>query len=284
VGTIAAALLVGLGSLAIGVVAPSSAVADGCVEGDGGYRLIAKLEVDGMSRSANCGYDIDCIIPCGTRAPITGVARDPRGIGEWTLHTPSAVTDLMQEDFDHVLPLPTGRPSGIAATRSGEGVWIVGGDGAVFAYGDARYLGGANTIGPVAEIVDLASTPRGRAGYWLVGADGGVFTYGGARFFGSLGAVDLAAPIVDLVPTPTDRGYWLVAADGGVFAFGDAHFAGSAASLPLVAPVVGLAATDSGRGYWMLAADGGVFAFGDAPYLGRGNHRDASEPWAGIVS
>jgi hypothetical protein len=79
---------------------------------------------------------------------------------------------------------------GITSHPSGRGYWIVDSRGAVFAYGDARYYGGANTIPElVGPIVDLVATPSG-AGYWLLGEDGGVFAYGDANYYGApVGAV-----------------------------------------------------------------------------------------------
>lgn len=72
----------------------------------------------------------------------------------------------------------------IARTSTGKGYWIVDSTGAVFAYGDAQYHGGANTTHLNAAIVGIASTPDD-GGYWLLGADGGVFAYGNAAFYGA---------------------------------------------------------------------------------------------------
>jgi hypothetical protein len=108
----------------------------------------------------------------------------------------------------------------------GQGYWLVGRDGAVFAFGDARSFGsmaGAPLNQPVACLASSASGD----GYWLVAADGGVFAFGDARFLGSAGAMRLNQPIVGMASSPSGGGYWLVAADGGVFAFGDARFLGS---------------------------------------------------------
>jgi hypothetical protein len=157
---------------------------------------------------------------------------------------------------------------GIQTTPSGQGYWLVGSDGGVFAFGDATFQGSTGAMRLNQPIVGMASTPSGR-GYWLVASDGGVFAFGDATFQGSTGAMRLNQPIVGMASTPSGRGYWLVASDGGVFAFGDAPFLGSAGSLPLVRPVAGMAATPAGTGYWLVGADGGVFAYGDARFLGR---------------
>jgi hypothetical protein len=85
----------------------------------------------------------------------------------------------------------------MASTPDGNGYWLVGSDGGIFAYGDAGFYGshgGSPLNGP---IVGMASTPDGN-GYWLVGSDGGIFAYGDAMFFGSMGGSKLAKPVVDL--------------------------------------------------------------------------------------
>ena len=158
---------------------------------------------------------------------------------------------------------------GMSATPSGRGYWLVGADGGVFSFGDARFSGSTGGMRLNQPIVAMSATPSGH-GYWLVGADGGVLSFGDARFFGSTGARRLNRPIVAMHPTPTGRGYWLVATDGGVFSFGDARFFGSTGAQHLNQPVVAVGGTRSGRGYWLLAADGGVFSFGDARYFGSG--------------
>ena len=84
--------------------------------------------------------------------------------------------------------------SGAASTGTG-GYWMVGQDGGVYAFGDARYDGslpGLN-VTPAKPIVAIISPDTG--GYQLVGADGGVFAFGDAKFFGSMGGRVLAAPV-----------------------------------------------------------------------------------------
>jgi hypothetical protein len=178
-------------------------------------------------------------------------------------------------DAGRVLGFGAATPAGEAAstgdvvagsvTASGQGYWLVHGNGVVEAFGDALWHGDARELPLVAPIVAMATTPDG-GGYWLLAADGGVFTYGTAEFFGSTGGMPLVAPVLDLAVTPTGAGYWLVAGDGGVFTFGDATFLGSMGGQPLDAPVVSMATGPHG-GYWLIAADGGVFSFGE-PFYG----------------
>lgn len=71
----------------------------------------------------------------------------------------------------------------ICETASGGGYWTTTGDGAVYAFGDAKYCGGANDPPKVTgEIVGIAG--RGNDGYWLLASDGGVFAFGSAHYFG----------------------------------------------------------------------------------------------------
>jgi hypothetical protein len=76
---------------------------------------------------------------------------------------------------------------GLTATQTGRGYWLVGSDGGVFAFGDARFYGSLPGNGVrVANIVAMAATKSG-LGYWLIGSQGEVFAFGDAPFHGSLG-------------------------------------------------------------------------------------------------
>jgi hypothetical protein len=173
--------------------------------------------------------------------------------------------------------------SGIAATPSGRGFFLVSVNGGVLGCGDATPLGGLTNMHLAASIEGIASTPDGQ-GYWLAGADGGVFAFGDAGFYGSMGGKALNTPIVGIATTPDGNGYWLVGADGGVFAFGDATFYGSMGGHALNQPVTGIAANPDGSGYWLVAADGGIFAFGDAPFEGSMGGARLNEPIVGIAA
>ena len=155
----------------------------------------------------------------------------------------------------------------VRGATTGLGYWLLGRDGGVFSFGEARFHGSTGNMTLNQPVVAIAAHPDGR-GYWLVASDGGVFAFGSAGFHGSTGNIRLNQPIVGMAPTPTGRGYWLVARDGGIFTFGDAAFYGSTGNLQLNQPIVGMAASPSGFGYWLVAGDGGVFTFGDAAFLG----------------
>ena len=99
---------------------------------------------------------------------------------------------------------------GMAPTPDGGGYWLVGNDGGVFSFGDARFFGsmGGKTLNR--PIVAMSGTPD-NGGDWLVASDGGIFSFGDARFFGSTGGIHLNEPIVGMASTPDGGGYWLVA-------------------------------------------------------------------------
>jgi N-acetylmuramoyl-L-alanine amidase len=69
----------------------------------------------------------------------------------------------------------------IASTSSGKGYWTTTTDGAIYAFGDAKYKG--NAMGNVTgQIVGI--TGCNNDGYWLLASDGGVFAFGSANFYG----------------------------------------------------------------------------------------------------
>ena len=113
---------------------------------------------------------------------------------------------------------------GMAATRSGNGYWLVARDGGIFTFGDAKFFGSAGGFHLTQPIVGMATTPSGR-GYWLVARDGGIFAFGDARYFGS-GAGKGYGTIVGMAATPDGGGYWMSNSVGQVFKFGDAPYFG----------------------------------------------------------
>src|SRR5215213_5770012 len=72
---------------------------------------------------------------------------------------------------------------GMARTLDNGGYWIVTQDGAVYAFGNASYLGGANTFAHAAPIVSMAATTT-NGGYWLAASDGAVYGFGDAQYKG----------------------------------------------------------------------------------------------------
>jgi hypothetical protein len=158
---------------------------------------------------------------------------------------------------------------GAAATPTGRGYWLLGGDGGIFPFGDAlqHSYGSTGAMKLNQPVVGMAPTPDGN-GYYLVASDGGIFPFGDAlqHSYGSTGNIKLNQPVVGMALTPDGNGYYLVASDGGIFPFGDAlqHSYGSTGGIHLNKPIVGMTVTSTGNGYWLVASDGGIFPFGDA--------------------
>jgi hypothetical protein len=180
-------------------------------------------------------------------SPISAIAATPVGDGYWL-----AAQNGLVYNFGNTPPLPRiilpagAMIVGIASTNDGKGAWLTDQRGDVYAEGTALYMGGANTVHPVAPIKGIASSPSG--GYAQVAADGGVFAYG-VPFQGSVpGSLapgqHLVAPIVGMAFSHSGGGYWEVGADGGLFNYGDAPFLGSIYTAidhhPLNAPIVGI--------------------------------------------
>jgi hypothetical protein len=164
-------------------------------------------------------------------------------------------------------PQHTAAPPAPKLPPAKAGYWLVGSDGGMFSFGNAKFHGSTGGMHLNQPIVGMARTRTGK-GYWLVARDGGMFSFGDAKFHGSTGGMHLNQPIVGMARTPSGKGYWLVASDGGMFTFGDAKFFGSTGAMHLNRPIVGMAPTPSGKGYWLVASDGGMFSFGDAKFHG----------------
>jgi hypothetical protein len=155
----------------------------------------------------------------------------------------------------------------VTASPHGHGYWLVGPDGGVFAYGDAKSYGSLSGTALSTPVVGLVATPSGK-GYWLVQSDGEVHAFGDAKMMGSPAASTLSAPIVGMAADAEGRGYWLVGADGAVYAYGSVGYYGGLSSGESAYPVVSLSVTPDGGGYWIVDQNGTVHAFGDAGSYG----------------
>ena len=118
---------------------------------------------------------------------------------------------------------------------TGRGYWLVTTAGAVYAFGDAAYLGSpAPRSSPVTSAV---RTPDGK-GYWILFADGEVVPFGDAVGHGdpagTLGGDQASA----IFATADGAGYWVATAEGSVHPYGDAPSDGSMAGAHLTAPIV----------------------------------------------
>jgi hypothetical protein len=91
----------------------------------------------------------------------------------------------------------------MAVRPQGNGYWLLGGDGGVFSFGQARFRGSLPGTGLclAAGAVQVRTTKTGN-GYWLLGADGGVFSFGDAKFFGSQPGLTGARRAIDMAIKP----------------------------------------------------------------------------------
>jgi lipoprotein-anchoring transpeptidase ErfK/SrfK len=155
----------------------------------------------------------------------------------------------------------------LVPTPSGLGYWLLSGDGGVFTFGDATFLGSASGKGARPIVAGLASSTG--LGYAMVASDGGVFTFGDFTYVGSMPEVGIKTEIADAVSTLDAKGYWLVAADGSNYAFGSAPNVGGLPDRKIPARIVSAVRSSSGAGVVELTADGALHAFGDAtPIVG----------------
>ncbi len=184
---------------------------------------------------------------------------------------------------------PPGQQAPVAtspqAVPNRSGYWMLGNDGKIFPFGDARSLGDPSAVLPAGtKAVRLEPTPSA-AGYWVLSNEGAVYAYGDAMALGGLNAADLGKgeKATSLSTTPSGNGYWIFTTKGRVFPFGDAKAFGDLARLDLNGAVQSSVATPSGLGYYMVAEDGGVFAFGDAKFRGSMGAVKLNQPVESLV-
>jgi len=158
-------------------------------------------------------------------------------------------------------------PASVPSPHGATGYYWLGGDGGVFAFGQANYLGSLPSAGIATRAAAMAVTPT-RQGYWILGNQGGVYSFGDAVYHGSPSSLPGGVTAVDIASTPGGRGYWVLGADGSVFSYGDAVYQGSLPGIGQTDQAVKLTPTASGNGYWILGRDGSVFSFGDAVFHG----------------
>ena len=178
---------------------------------------------------------------------------------------------------------PTSSAVDLEPTPSGNGYWIVDDLGRVFAFGDATSKGNVavRQLGLGEKVTSLSATSDG-GGYWIFTNRGRVLTFGNAAFLGDVSHLALAGPVLDSIVTPSGNGYYMVASDGGIFAFGDAKFYGSMGGKRLNAPVQSLVPDADRIGYWLVASDGGIFAF-QAEFKGSMGSTRLNRPVTGMV-
>jgi hypothetical protein len=185
------------------------------------------------------------------------------------------------------IPSPNNPPVGAVAVPGQSGYWMLGNDGKVYAFGDARnaMFGDANGMMPSgAKAVHIEPTPTAK-GYWITDDRGGVYAFGDAAKLGGITASALQAneKVTSLSRTVSGAGYWVFTTKGRVFPFGDAGKFGDLANLTLNGAIQSSIPTPTGKGYFMVGSDGGVFAFGDAVFRGSMGGVKLNQPVMSLV-
>ena len=178
---------------------------------------------------------------------VISLSATPSGQGFWLFTTKGRVfgKGVGADNFGDLANVKlNGAIQSSIPTPTGKGYYMVGSDGGVFTFGDAKFFGSTGDIKLNKPVMSLVPT-RSSAGYWLVASDGGIFTFGDAKFQGSLGAVKLNKPVVGMVRYGT--GYLMVGADGGIFDFSGSPngFKGSLGATPPAIPITFAATLDS---------------------------------------
>jgi hypothetical protein len=179
---------------------------------------------------------------------------------------------------------PTTQPPVTIPGKSG--YWMLGADGKVWGFGDAKVLGDVVGRMPAgASAVHIEPTPD-YGGYWINDDRGGVYAFGNAAPLGGINSSVLQAgeKVVSLSATPTGQGFWLFTTKGRVFAKGvGADNFGDLANTKLNGAVQSSVATPTGKGYYMVGSDGGVFTFGDAKFHGSTGNVKLNKPVMAVV-
>jgi arylsulfatase A-like enzyme len=201
--------------------------------------------------------------------------------GYWMLGTDGTVYSFGDARHHGDVKITSAEAVDLEPVPLGNGYWVLSSAGMIAARGDARHHGNATGLTAGERAVSLSRTPSGN-GYWIFTDRGRVIARGDAAFQGDMSGTRLNGPILDSIATPTGKGYYMVASDGGIFAFGDAAFHGSMGGTRLNAPVQSLVPDPDGSGYWLVASDGGVFAFA-AGFRGSMGGQRMNAPVTGMV-
>jgi sugar lactone lactonase YvrE len=165
------------------------------------------------------------------------------------------------------------------------GYWMLGADGRVWGFGDAKSLGDVVGRMPAgAKAIHIEPTPS-FGGYWINDDRGGVWAFGDAVGHGGIlsSALQAGETVTSLSATPDGQGYWLFTSRGRVFTKGTAKHLGDLANVKLNGPVQSSIPTPSGLGYYMVGSDGGVFTFGDAAFHGSTGNVKLNKPVMSLV-
>jgi hypothetical protein len=216
--------------------------------------------------------------------PIVGMVTTPGGTGYWLAASDGGVFSFGQTQFYGSLPglgykpFGSGLPNalvlpvvGMVPSHDDNGYFMVGADGGIFAFGDAKFEGSCYDVGGCTQNgLAVAVMPDASGnGYWVVTSLGSVYGFGDASYLGA--PPSSAGSIASAVATPDGKGYVILDSAGNIYGFGDAPFSGEIAASPLSAANGGATAVmldAQNNGGWVAYADGKVIPFGSTTNLG----------------
>jgi predicted outer membrane repeat protein len=215
----------------------------------------------------------------GLVRPIVGISPTPDRLGYWLVASDGGVFNFgdAQNHYYGSLPgegfTPAGSGGahalnapivGMVPTADDGGYFLVGGDGGVFTFGDAKYEGSCPGVGGCYGAAVAVAPDASGNGYWVFTTRGDVYAFGDAANYGQPGPQSV--PVVSAVRTPDGKGYWILFSNGAIASYGDAANLGAPlGGLTTSNPAAAIFATSDGGGYWVATSNGSVYNYGDAP-------------------
>jgi hypothetical protein len=209
--------------------------------------------------------------------PVVGISPTGSDGGYWLVATDGGVFSFGNANFYGSIPgiglapAYTSSPKrlsapivGIVPTADQKGYFMVGADGGVFTFGDAKFEGSCPGIGGCAGAAVAVMPDASGKGYWIVTNVGDVYSFGDAVYHGGPGPQ--GSPVTAAVRTPSGGGYLILLANGTVDAYGNAvKLGGPVGVANAFNPATAIFTTSDGGGYWVALANGAVYNYGDAP-------------------
>src|ERR1019366_3119831 len=162
------------------------------------------------------------------QAPIVGITPTADRGGYWLVASDGGVFSFgdaafygsipglgISPDDSPVLPRLNAPIVGMVPTTDGKGYFLVGADGGVFAFGDARFEGSCPGIGGCSSGVSSVMTDGSGDGDWVVTYTGNVYAFGDATNYGDPAVyLPYATQVPSAVRTASGSGYWILFSDG----------------------------------------------------------------------
>ena len=156
---------------------------------------------------------------------------------------------------------------GMVPSFNDRGYFMVGADGGVFAFGDAKFAGSCPGIGGCEGVAVAVMPDASGNGYWLVTNVGRVYAFGDARYLGAPG--NRGSSVTSAVRTPDGEGYWILFSNGNAANYGDAVNLGPALlEGDSNDPATAIFSAYDSDGASVAYSDGTVVSYGDAPNYG----------------